>query len=143
MPQAADPELVDQLRLAVVRLERRLRKSSPTDGVTPSQYSALSLLGRHGPLRLGELARREHISKSTVTRLVAGLERAGLVLRTEDDTDARSALVDLSRPGRDLLSAMTRGSNDYLHARLATLDAHDRDRLADAVEILTRLAARP
>lgn len=138
-----DPELVDQLRVAVVRLERRLRKSSTTGGATPSQYSALSLLGRHGPLRLGELARREQISKSSVTRLVAGLERGGLVRRIEDDTDARSASVELSTTGRELLSEMMRGSNDYLRDRLAALDEHDRATLADAVEILTRLAARP
>lgn len=143
MPQSVDPDLVDQLRVAVVRLERRLRKSGPTDGVTPSQYSALSLLGRHGPLRLGELARREQISKSTVTRLVAGLERGGLVRRTEDDSDGRSAFVELSTEGRDLLSEMTRGSNDYLRDRLKALNEHDRALLADAVEILTRVAARP
>jgi DNA-binding MarR family transcriptional regulator len=143
VPQPLDPDLVDQLRLAVVRLERRLRKIGLTEGVTPSQYSALSLVGRHGPLRLGELARREQISKSTVTRLVAGLERGGLVRRTEDDTDGRSAFVELSAEGRDLLSEMTRGSNDYLRDRLEALDEHDRARLADAIEILARVAARP
>jgi DNA-binding MarR family transcriptional regulator len=94
-------------------------------------------------MRMGELARREQISKSTVTRLVAGLERGRLVHRTADDTDGRSAFVELSAEGRDLLSEMTRGSNDYLRNRLAALDEHGRASLAGAVEILTRVAARP
>src|SRR4051794_4138427 len=89
---AVDPAQVDALRLAVVRLERKLRKAAGPGGMTPSQHSALFSLDRHGPFGLGELSRREQISKSTVTRLVATLAAKGLIERSADDLDGRSSI---------------------------------------------------
>jgi DNA-binding MarR family transcriptional regulator len=140
-PPALDPHQVDSLRLAVTRLERKLRKSSASSGVTPSQYSALVALDRHGPFPLGELARREQISKSTVTRLAAGLEARGLVLRTED-ADARVSIVGLSGKGRALLAEMARGSNDYLRQRMEALAPADLGRLTAAIAVLETLGER-
>lgn len=142
MAAELQPHQVDELRLAVIRLERKLRKHSGGGRVTPSQYSALFALDRHGPFRLGELARREQISKSTVTRLVAGLEALALVTRAEDEHDARSSIIAIAGDGRTLLSDLARGSNDYLHQRLQSLTDADRARLVDAIGVLSRLAER-
>ncbi|MEV0809684.1 MarR family transcriptional regulator [Micromonospora sp. NPDC050200] len=135
------PEEVDALRLAVVRLERKLRKSAGTGEVTPSQFSALFALDRHGPFRLGELGRREQIGKSTVTRLVVTLESKGLVSRTVDDLDARSSIVAITDAGRRLLVRLAERSNDYLRNRVAELDPAEADRLFDAVGALAKLGA--
>jgi DNA-binding MarR family transcriptional regulator len=142
MAAALDPHQVDELRLALIRLERKLRKSAGSGGVTPSQYSALFALDRHGPFRLGELGRREQIGKSTVTRLVAGLEVRGLVTRAEDHNDARSSIVGITAEGRALLAQLARGSNDYLRQRLEGLEDAELARLRDAIGALTRLAER-
>ncbi|MEU5726166.1 MarR family transcriptional regulator [Micromonospora sp. NPDC047738] len=135
------PEEVDALRLAVVRLERKLRKSAGTGEVTPSQFSALFALDRHGPFRLGELGRREQIGKSTVTRLVVTLESKGLVSRTVDELDARSSIVAITDAGRRLLVRLAERSNDYLRNRVAELDPAEADRLFDAVGALAKLGA--
>ncbi|HEY0889103.1 MAG TPA: MarR family transcriptional regulator [Nocardioides sp.] len=140
VPEAAQ---VDALRLAVVRLERKLRKSAGSAAVTPSQYSALFSLDRHGPFRLGELARREQIGKSTVTRLVAGLLAKGLVERHVDDLDARSSIIAIAPAGRKLLHDIAEGSNDYLRGRLEGLAPDDLARLLDALGALEQLGERP
>jgi DNA-binding MarR family transcriptional regulator len=142
MAAAPDPHQIDDLRLALIRLERKLRKSTGSGGVTPSQYSALFALDRHGPFRLGELARREQIGKSTVTRLVAGLEARALVTRSEDDSDARSSIIGITADGRALLEDLARGSNDYLRQRMEGLEEADLGRLLDAIGVLTHLAER-
>lgn len=134
-----EPGQVDALRLAVIRLERKLRKSAGSGEVTPSQYSALFALDRHGPFRVGELARREQIGKSTVTRLVATLEHKGLIERTVDELDARSNIVALTDAGRDLLAHLAKRSNDYLTERVADLAPAERQRLLAAVAALTSL----
>ena len=134
---------VDALRLAVVRLDRKLRKAAGPGGVTPSQHSALFSLDRHGPFNLGELARREQIGKSTVTRLVAALEAKGLVDRSVDGLDGRSSIVAITPHGRRLLAALAEGSNDYLRARLEALAPEDLDRVLEAVGALAQLAERP
>ena len=46
-----------------------------------------------------ELARRMHISASTVTRMAAPLEKLGLVSRQSDNRDARLAFVVLTKAG--------------------------------------------
>jgi DNA-binding MarR family transcriptional regulator len=138
-----DPAQVDALRLALVRLDRKLRKAAGPGGVTPSQHSALFSLDRHGPFSLGELARREQIGKSTVTRLVAGLVSKDLVERSVDDLDGRSSIVAITPHGRALLAAVAEGSNDYLGARLAALAPDDLARLLDALGTLAQLAERP
>jgi DNA-binding MarR family transcriptional regulator len=124
-------------------LERKLRKAAGPDGVTPSQHSALFSLDRHGPFSLGELARREQVSKSTVTRLVASLAARNLVERSADDLDGRSSIVTITPHGRELLAAAAEGSNDYLSARLAALAPDDLTRLLGALGALAQLAERP
>ena len=47
-----------------------------------------------------ELARRLHVSASTVTRMAAPLEKIGLVDRKPDERDARLAFVVLTRAGK-------------------------------------------
>jgi DNA-binding MarR family transcriptional regulator len=134
---------VDALRLAVIRLERKLRKSATVGDVTPSQLSALFALGRHGPFRMGELARREQVGNSTVTRLVATLEGKGLLERTTDEGDGRSSIVAITPRGKRLLAALAEGSNDYLRSRLEALGDADRALIAAAVGALTRLSEHP
>jgi DNA-binding MarR family transcriptional regulator len=140
---AVDPAQVNALRLAVVRLDRKLRKAARSGGLTPSQHSALFSLDRHGPFSLGELARREQISKSTVTRLVATLAVKGLVERSADDLDGRSSIVAITPHGRERLAALAEGANDYLHERLVALAPDDLARLFDALGALAQLAERP
>lgn len=46
-----------------------------------------------------ELAKRMHVSASTVTRMAAPLEKRGVVSRQADERDARLAFVVLTEPG--------------------------------------------
>ena len=139
---SVDPAQVDALRLAVIRLDRKLRKNAHVGEVTASQLSALFSLDRNGPFRIGELARREQIGKSTATRLVAGLEAKGLVERLDDEGDARSNIVALTAAGRAIMVATAHGSNDYLRDRLEALPPDDLERVLAAIGALTTLGDR-
>ena len=88
---------------------RRLRATT-AEGLTASQLSALAHLDELGPLRLGELARREGIRPPTATRLVGPLVERGLVTRSPDPDDARGVVLALTRPGRRLLAAPARAA---------------------------------
>ena len=129
---------VAALRLVVLRLARRLRKHSGTQ-VSPSQFSALTVLERHGSLRLGDLARREQISKSSGTRLVANLEAKGLVQRVGDETDGRITYVELTPGGRKHLAEATQRATSYLRRQLDMLSPSDRSTLLAALPALERM----
>jgi DNA-binding MarR family transcriptional regulator len=65
-----------------------------------SAISLLNLLARLGPLRTSEVAQRQGLDRSTVSRQVASVVDAGWVFRTNDLRDARAALLSLTDEGQ-------------------------------------------
>jgi DNA-binding MarR family transcriptional regulator len=57
-------------------------------------------------LQMGELSRRMLVTGGNVTGIVDQLERAGLIVRTEDPADRRVYLVKLTKEGRRLFAQM-------------------------------------
>jgi DNA-binding MarR family transcriptional regulator len=123
-----------------LRLTRKLRKRSETE-LTMSQVSALSTIQRNGPLRVGELARSEQISKSSVTRLVARLEETGYLERRADPADGRSFVVVITDHGHDLLAAARQRANEFLALQVGRLSEGDRRSIMAALPSLERLIA--
>ena len=69
--------------------------------IRPSYGSALVPLFEEDGLRMGELSRRAHLSKQTMTELVRRLERDGLVERRPDPADGRASLIFLTARSRE------------------------------------------
>ncbi|MGH9116234.1 MAG: MarR family winged helix-turn-helix transcriptional regulator [Acidimicrobiales bacterium] len=132
--------LGSRLRLAVLRLSRRLRQEAVGE-VTASQLSALSTIARHGGLTLGELAALERVAPPSMTRIAAGLEERGLVERRPDDSDRRVSRVALSPTGKSLLSEIRTRRDAFLAARLQELTSEERAALEGVVPLLERLAS--
>lgn len=133
-----DPELTARLRLAVMRLARRLRGQAEGD-VTASQLSAMSTLCNRGPLTLGELSAVERVKPPTMTRIVTSLEELGLVAKVPDPDDRRVCRAELTGTGRRLLEGNQQRKDAYLAARLVALPAADREAVTSAVDALERL----
>ena len=57
-------------------------------------------------LQMGELSRRMLVTGGNVTGIVDQLERAGLLVRTEDPADRRAYLVKLTKEGRRVFGQM-------------------------------------
>jgi len=130
--------LAARLRLAITRTGRRLRQEAGSD-LSPSQASALAAIDCHGPLTPSELADRERVKRPTATRIVARLAEDGLIERTPDPADARSALLNVSPAGRALAGRMRKRKNAYMARRLRELDESDLAALERATEVLEQL----
>src|SRR5205807_9274864 len=91
--QSALLEAADRLHSAAIHLLRRLRVGDRESGIGPAQLSALSVLVFGGPRSLGELADAEQVRPPTLSRIVSGLERAGLVKRESTEDGRRVRLV--------------------------------------------------
>src|SRR3954471_4868256 len=100
--------LAHDLRLAVMRLSRRMRNQRVDRSRTPTHLSALSTLQRHGAMSPGELAAHERVQPPSMTRVVVALEGMGFVSRTPHPTDGRQVVIDLTPAALDLLSAEAR-----------------------------------
>jgi len=62
-------------------------------GLHPTDYKALGVLDRLGPMSAGELGRHTGLAAASVTNLVDRLERKGYVRREADPTDRRRVLL--------------------------------------------------
>jgi len=69
-------------------------------GLTITQCYVLDVLVRRGAITLNELAAEMRLDKSTLSRVVDGLERKGDVRRTANPADGRSTLIEATRAGR-------------------------------------------
>ena len=136
--RAGDEEVAARLRLAVMRLARRLRQQTVGD-LSPTLVSALATVERHGPLTLGRLAELERVKRPSVTRVVTALEERGLASCEADAADKRVRRVAISAAGRRLLQRNRSRKTTYLTRQLAELSRDDVTSLARAVEVLERL----
>ncbi len=101
-----------------------------------AQWRVLSLLDQSGAKRVGELAAAARTTQPGMTRLVGGLERDGLVLRSPDPEDSRAITVDITPAGSAALAAWRTEFRDTLAPRFAELGDDDWAALTRAAEIL-------
>jgi DNA-binding MarR family transcriptional regulator len=132
-------ELASTLRVSVMRLGRRLRAERVQADLSLTQMSALGTLDRLGPLTPRELADHEKIQPPSMTRVLAGLEERGLILRTPHETDGRQHLVSLTAEAKALLREDRRRRDAWLAQRLAELTQDERDILRAAAPVIERL----
>lgn len=139
VPSPAGLESASRLRLALMRLARRVRQEALGGEVTQSMLSALAVVDRRGPLTLGELAAAERVQPPSMTKIVARLEEQGLVARQVDPRDRRVARVRVTPAGHRFAERSRSRGSAYLARRLRTLSAEDRAVLDAAVPVLERL----
>ena len=76
-------------------------------GVSLWEWRTIALLGAvNEPLSLNHLAHAAGIHKSQMSRVVSGLTRRKLVLRTADADDGRGVRLTLTRRGRRLYDGL-------------------------------------
>lgn len=97
--------LADQLHSAAIHLLRHLRKEDDASGLSAPRLSALSVVVFGGPLTLGQLASAEQVKPPTMTRIVTGLEKDGLVRRQGDARDKRLTKIRATPKGAKVLAA--------------------------------------
>lgn len=130
----------ERLHAAAIRLLRALRIEDRASGLSGPRISALSVIVYGGPLPMSALAAAEQVQPPTITRLVAELERDGLVERIRDPGDRRVLKVQATAQGRRLLEEGRRRRVARLAAAVAALSAGDRKTLDRAAELIRELA---
>ncbi|WOT39310.1 MarR family winged helix-turn-helix transcriptional regulator [Streptomyces coeruleorubidus] len=94
-------------------------------------YTLLGHLEESGGCRATDLAAHYALDKSTVSRQVAALERAGLIGRRPDADDQRVQVLHLTEAGRSILAQVTESRRAAFRERLADWPAEDLARFAD------------
>ncbi|HZY94208.1 MAG TPA: MarR family transcriptional regulator [Candidatus Bathyarchaeia archaeon] len=82
---------------------RYVRTADTVLGVPPAQLSALSVIVFGGDKSLSELAQTEQVTAPTMSRIVDGLVKQGLVRREVDKEDRRSIIISATEKGRKIM----------------------------------------
>ncbi|HEV8380985.1 MAG TPA: MarR family transcriptional regulator [Gemmatimonadales bacterium] len=134
--QAPARAIADRLHSAAIHLLRRLRVEDKALGLTGPRASALSVIVFRGPITMSALAEAEQVRRPTITRLVDGLERRGLVRRVNDPADGRVQLVAATAVGKRLLQKGRARRVERLSRGVTQLSDDDQQVLARAADLM-------
>ena len=72
--------------------------------ISAAQFILLALINE-GPVTRADIARQQHLERSTLTRNLKVILSEGLVVEVRENADGRSRPIALTKAGQDLLSA--------------------------------------
>ena len=125
----------------VLRLAREMRQAAQDGELTGSAIILLASLYRGGAMSAVELARREGLQPQSLSRLLARLDKLGLIARSVDPEDARRHVIAITQTGTNMLMRQMVKRRDWLADRMAErLSAGERTTLVEAAELMLRLA---
>jgi DNA-binding MarR family transcriptional regulator len=137
----------DRFHSAAIHALRYARREDEASGLSPARLSALSVLVFGGSKTIGELAAAEQVRPPTMSAIVDGLERDGLVKRAADRDDRRVVRVAASVKGKRVLQRARERRIAALADRLSQLDAREIALVREAAELvdasLRRSSAAP
>jgi DNA-binding MarR family transcriptional regulator len=134
-------EATRALRRGTLRLAHRLRVERPRHGISLQKLGLLVHLSRNGPMSAGELAAADHVQPQSLSRALASLHSAGLILRTVDPQDHRRAQLEITLEGTGVVHADMHQRDLWLSQAITEqLSPTERELLRLAGELMQRLA---
>ncbi|HEY3970683.1 MAG TPA: MarR family winged helix-turn-helix transcriptional regulator [Solirubrobacteraceae bacterium] len=113
-----------------------LRAAKQSGTLTKRHLPALLTITYAGPLSVSELAARLRLGLPATSTIVGELSRAGLVARSEDETDRRRTIVRLDDRHRDQISAWAHAALAPLRRTLERLSPEGREQFVEGWRIL-------
>jgi len=110
--------------------------------LTHSQCHALLELEAQGAQTAGELADRLNLEKSTLSRVVSSLEKAGYVRFETDENDKRRRPINLTRQGHTQLRRIHTFANAQVQGALVLLDVEQRHLALTGVRLYAKALGR-
>ena len=99
------PRLLLQARESVMA---HTRPSLREHGLSDQQWRVLRVLGEHGTVETGKVAREAFILGPSLTGVLARMERDGLIRRERDPADQRRTVVQATAKGLKLVERLSR-----------------------------------
>ncbi len=128
------------LRISIARLSRRLRAQRVDSSLSITELAALGAVERNGAMTPRELAEHEKVQPPSMTRVIASLERQGLLSRSPHPRDGRQVMLSATDRGRTLLKEERRRKEAWLAQQLKKLTTEERATLRAAAPILEKLS---
>lgn len=134
--------LASSLRLAVSGLFKGLRKTaSSMEGHSMTEIETVGHIARQQRILPSELAALVKVTPPSMTQILNGMEKEGIIRKTPDKEDKRRVYVSLSAAGQRLIEQTRYERDAWLKKTIEeTLTKEEMEILAKAVPILVKLA---
>ena len=123
-----------QLRQAQSAMFRDISRALRETGVTPGEFSLLTMLGANPGINSITLTRIYQIDKATLSLSIKRLQKRRLISSTRHAGDRRYYALTLTSTGRVLLRRVTRHIEKQERTMDAALKPGERNRLLDLLE---------
>lgn len=138
----------EQVGLSFLTLAYSLREQVDqhmltTTGLSLSRTKVLQALADHGVLHQAELAATLGQAPRSVTQIVEGLARLGMVARSGDPEDRRRKTVSITDIGRTALGAASEAGTHVLRQYFGCLEPHQLALLGTLLAHLDQPARTP
>lgn len=127
-----------QIRQAQSAVFRDLSRTIREKGVTPGEFSLLTLLRANPGINSITLARIYELDKATLSLSIKGLAARGLISSTRHAEDRRYYALALTPGGCTLLRSVTRFVERQERAMAAVLRSGEREQLLDLLKRISR-----
>jgi len=137
-PATPIEDVENQFAILFANSRRMLNRFAATvhPDLHPSGMFLMRMLEKRGPLRPSVIAEHLDVDRSAVSRLIAFVERLGLVTRIADPQDKRAYTVELTDEGRSRLGKLSVEQTGPLRILLKDWP---RDDIETFARLLTRL----
>ena len=124
----------------LIRQKAKNRLKELDYDLTFEQLIVLHILKESEGLNLGEVAERADRERTTMSRMIDGLEKRNLVVRVPDKIDRRQKMLYLNNLGKEKLAGMDSLRVDFAKVIYAGIDQSEIERvLATMVKIMKNL----
>ena len=106
--------------------------------VAVAEAYVLMELMQHQPLSQGALVKRLSLEKSTVSRLLSGLEKRGWIKRDRNPADRRVVEVILTDVGKQTAQALSTARQSKFQRVMQAIPDDQQANVTDALQILVR-----
>jgi len=141
MNQEKDIQFASELRAAINKLVKKLRKESPTgQKFSLTERSTMSSLYQHGALLPSELAAIEMITNQSMSQVLNHLSEMGYITRVPSETDKRKVNISLSEEGRSIFLQFKHERDEWLQMAIAkACTPEEQELLKKVIGPLTKL----
>ena len=128
--------LYNLLKQTFILLDDGDRRLFGQYNLSPTRYYALLHILEKPGLSSSELSDRLLCDKSTVTRIVKGLENTGYILRKPHETDGRTLRLYLTEQGKAVCTEISAAHQTYNELRLSCISEISQGNLLENLSLL-------
>lgn len=99
-----------------------------------SDFGVLEAIFHRGPLYAREVGKKVLLTSGSVTAAIDRLEKKGLVIRKDDESDRRACIVHLTEAGQNLIESIFDQHEEAMEEAVSELSIQERSELIELLK---------